>query len=333
MSSQKENFSRMRRLRQTPAFRNMLQETQLSVNDFMFPLFIKEGIDEKKPVSSMPGLYQLPLHELANEMREIQALGIQSVMLFGVPAHKDATGSDGFSADGIVARSIEIAKDAAPDLMVVSDICCCEYTHHGHCGFIDESTSAKDVDNDKTLDILAKQAIAHANKGADMVAPSGMMDGAVYAIRQALDNSGHSNVPIMSYSVKFASALYGPFREATEGAPQFGDRKTYQMDPANGQEALREVALDLNEGADMLMVKPALAYLDVIHHIKQKYPEVPLSAYQVSGEFAMIKAAAEKGWVNEEKVMMESLLAIKRAGADFIITYFSIDAVKYLDRM
>lgn len=324
------NFARYRRLRQTPAFREMLRETTLSVKDFMFPLFIKEGITEKQPVGSMPGVFQLPLHVLPEEIKEIQALGIESVLLFGIPSKKDATGSDGYAKDGIVARSIETIKDVAPDLMVVSDICCCEYTHHGHCGFIDESHPKKDVDNDKTLELIANQAITHAKAGADMVAPSGMMDGMVSALRQGLDSEGFTQMPIMSYSVKYASSLYGPFREAAEGAPQFGDRKTYQMDPANGNEALREVEADLNEGADIIMVKPAHAYLDVIHNIKSRYPHVPMAAYHVSGEYSMIKAAALNGWLDEKRTAIEILTSIKRAGADIIINYFAKDLAKEL---
>lgn len=329
MSHQVGSFDRLRNLRQTSAFRTMLQETHLRVDDFIYPLFIKEGLDDKQPISSMPGQFQLPLHGLESEIKELQALGIKSVLLFGVPLTKDELGSDGFHDHGIVAKSIQRIKDIAPEMMVISDICCCEYTSHGHCGFINPKT--KDVENDRTLELLMSQAITHAQMGADMVAPSGMMDGAVKAIRYGLDQEGFTQVPIMGYSVKYASCLYGPFREAAEGAPSFGDRQSYQMNIANAQEAIREVKADIEEGADILMVKPAGAYLDVIHQIKQQFPHMPLAAYQVSGEYSMIKAAAQNGWLDETKTAYETMLGIKRAGADLIINYFAKDLAKVLN--
>lgn len=325
-----QSFDRLRRLRQSEAMRSMFQETELKVQDFIYPLFIKEGLDDKQAINSMPGQFQLPLHMLAKEAKEIADLGIKSVILFGVPSTKDALGSDGFDKDGIIARSIREIKQAVPELIVISDLCCCEYTHHGHCGYVDEACAVKDVDNDKTLSLLMDQAITHAVAGVDMVAPSGMMDGAVKAVRQALDMEGFGHVPIMGYSVKYASCLYGPFREAAEGAPSFGDRKTYQMNIANSDEALREAKADIDEGVDILMVKPASVYLDVIAKIKQHYPQMPMAAYHVSGEYAMIKAAAEKGWLDETKTAYEVLLGIKRAGADLIINYFAKDLAKVM---
>lgn len=314
---------RLRRLRRTPALRNMIRETKLSVDDFVLPLFIKEGENIKHPISSMPGHFQISLDKLAKEIAELVDLGISSVLVFGIPSIKDSIGKDALSDNGIISKAIRTIKEIAPEMMVISDICCCEYTDHGHCGVIKEYADMFDVDNDQTLPLLAKQAIIQAQAGVDMVAPSGMMDGQVAAIRQALDHSGYSHIPIMSYSAKYASALYGPFRQATEGAPKFGDRKSYQMDPANGNEALREVAIDIAEGADINMVKPAHAYLDVIYRIKAKYPEIPLAAYHVSGEYAMIKAAGQAGWIDEERVALEVLTSIKRAGADIIINYFA----------
>lgn len=312
---------RMRRLRKTPALRQLVQENTVSVSDLVMPLFLKAGKNIKHPISSMQGHHQLSLDYLPAEIADIQALKIPAVLLFGIPEKKDATGSHSWESQGVVQEAIRIIKKMAPELLVITDLCFCEYTDHGHCGVIDEQHET--VHNDKTLELLAKQAVSHAKAGADIIAPSGMMDGMVHAIRTALDQYHFEDVPILSYAVKYASSFYGPFREAAEGAPQFGDRKTYQMNPANGREALREAELDVMEGADMLMVKPAQSYLDVIYRVKQAFPEMPLCAYQVSGEFAMIKAAAEKKWINHDAAMLESLLSIKRAGADFIITYFA----------
>lgn len=322
--------TRLRRLRRTQALRDLVQETQLTPHDLIMPLFIKEGLDERKAISSMPGQYQLPLNQLAEEAKAIYALGIPAVILFGIPSHKDAEGSDAYNANGIIARSIAVIKEACPELLVIADTCFCEYTDHGHCGSIDTSPANLTVDNDTTLSLLSRQAVIQAQAGADIIAPSGMMDGMVQAIRNGLDEAHFQHIPILSYAAKYASSFYGPFREAAEGTPQFGDRRTYQMDPGNSNEALREVALDIAEGADMLMVKPALAYLDIIQKIHQQYPEVPLAAYQVSGEYAMIKAAAERGWLDEKKVIQESLLSIKRAGANMIISYFAKDFAQSL---
>lgn len=313
--------TRLRRLRRTKALRSFVQEHQVYVSDLVLPLFIKANLPEKKPIASMPGHYQLSLADLPAEIDEIQALGISAVFLFGIPAEKNAIGSSAYCDNGIIQQAIRRIKNHARDLLVISDVCFCEYTDHGHCGVID--TQSQIVDNDKTLELLVKQAISHAQAGADIVAPSGMMDGMVQAIRVGLDQAHFTDTPILSYAIKYASAFYGPFRDAAEGAPQCGDRKTYQMNPGNGAEALREAALDIDEGADMLIVKPAQNYLDVVYRMKQQFPFVPLGAYQVSGEFAMIKAAAEKGWIDAQAAMHESLLSIKRAGADFIITYFA----------
>lgn len=321
---------RLRRMRANQQMRDLIRETELNLNDLVMPLFIKYGQDRKDPISSMPGLFQFSLDKLADEIRELKSLGVQSVLLFGIPEHKDALASDSYDANGIVQRAIQIVKDVVPEMLVMADVCCCEYTDHGHCGVIEEFRGTKDVHNDKTLEIIAKQAISFAKAGADIIAPSGSIDGQVAAARYGLDSEGFHQIPILSYSIKYASSLYGPFRQAAEGAPKFGDRKTYQMDPANGMEALREVELDLLEGADMLMVKPAQAYLDVIFRVKQKYPHVPLGAYHVSGEFSMIKAAAEKGWIDGNKVALEVLTGIKRAGADFIINYFTKELAKDL---
>jgi porphobilinogen synthase len=318
---------RLRRLRRSSALRNLLQENAVTVSDLVLPLFIKSGHDIKNPIVSMPGHFQFSLDHLPAEIEVIQQLKIPAVILFGIPEKKDASGSCALHDNGIVQQAIQLIKKIAPALLVISDLCFCEYTDHGHCGVIDPQTQL--VDNDKTLELLGKQAVSHARAGADIIAPSGMMDGMVQAIRAALDANQFQDMPILSYAVKYASAFYGPFREAAEGAPQFGDRRTYQMNPANANEALREAALDVSEGADMLMVKPAQNYLDIIYRVKQRFPELPLCAYQVSGEFAMIKAAAEKNWIDEKAVMMESLLAIKRAGADFIITYFAKEFARF----
>ena len=315
--------TRLRRLRQHPVLRDLIRQHHVTLDDLVLPLFIKAGQGVRSAISSMPGHYQLSVDQLEQEIAEIDALGIKAVLLFGIPLHKDPEGACSWQDDGVIQQAIKKIKSVAPHLLVIADVCFCEFTDHGHCGVIKKSGDDFRLDNDATLVNLAKQAVSFAKAGADVVAPSGMMDGMVQAIRAGLDNAGYEGVPILSYSVKYASALYGPFREAAEGAPQFGDRRSYQMDIADGDYALREAALDLQEGADILMVKPAGFYLDVIYRIKQAYPSVPLCAYQVSGEYAMIK--------NNDAVMMESLLAIKRAGADFIITYFAKDVARALN--
>ena len=321
---------RPRRLRQSPAMRSFLQETHVQVSDLVLPLFIKAGHNLKNPIASMPGHFQLSVDQLSAEIAEIQVLKIPAVILFGIPGEKDAIGSAAWDDDGVIAQAVRFIKKIAPEMLVMTDVCFCEYTDHGHCGVIkqcececEKARACFTVDNDATLPLLAKQAVCHAKAGADIVAPSGMMDGMVKVIRDGLDQHHFQHIPILSYSVKYASCFYGPFREAAEGAPQLGDRKSYQMNPANSDEAIKEAQLDVQEGADMLMVKPAQSYLDIIYRIKQTFPTMPLGAYQVSGEFAMIKAAAEKGWINHDAAMIESLMAIKRAGADFIITYFA----------
>ncbi|QDU39106.1 Delta-aminolevulinic acid dehydratase [Maioricimonas rarisocia] len=322
--------TRLRRLRQHPRVRDLVRETRLSPHDFVLPLFIRHGQNERIPIGSMPGNFQLTVDHLAAEAREIAGLGIPAVILFGIPEHKDAVGSDAYSEQGIVQQGVDAIKQAAPDLLVMTDVCFCEFTDHGHCGIVNDRHGSPDVDNDATLEILVKEAVSHARAGADLIAPSGMMDGMIQALRTGLDGEGFEHIPIMSYAAKYSSAFYGPFRDAAESAPQFGDRRTYQMDPANGAEALREVALDLEEGADILMVKPALSYLDVIYRVKQAHPEVPLAAYNVSGEFAMVKAAAANGWIDEQRVALELLLSIRRAGADMILTYHAKDACRWL---
>ena len=323
--------ARLRRLRYNPAVRKLVQRTTLSPANFILPLFVRAGSGPKQPIGSMPGHFQLSLDDLAAEAREAVELGLGGVLLFGIPAEKDAVGSDATSDQGIVQQAIRALKAAAPELLVVSDVCFCEYTSHGHCGVIRERGGRLDVDNDLTLELLGKQAVTHARAGVDLVAPSGMMDGMVRAIRTQLDAAGFEHVPIMSYAAKFASAFYGPFREAAESTPQFGDRRTYQMDPAaDPGQALREVELDLAEGADMIMVKPALAYLDILRSVSDRFAGVPLAAYNVSGEFSMVKAAAAAGWIDERAVALESLLAIKRAGADIILTYWAKQAARWL---
>ncbi len=321
---------RLRRLRASSGIRDLIRETRLSPHDFIYPLFIKAGKGIKTPIDSMPRCFQWSVDQLEDEIKTIASLGIPGVLLFGLPSYKDAMGSSASKNDGVIQEAIRMIKKIAPELLVITDLCFCEYTDHGHCGVVNREQDHYHIHNDETLELLGEQALSHAEAGADIIAPSGMMDGMVQVIRQALDHGGFSELPILSYSVKYASALYGPFREAAEGVPQFGDRKTYQMDPANSAEALREAELDVLEGADMLMVKPAGFYLDVIKQVKKEYPRIPLGAYQVSGEYAMILAAAEKKWLNEEAVMMESLMAIKRAGADFIITYFAKEAAQLL---
>ncbi len=321
---------RLRRLRRHSAMRDLVRETELTVNDLVLPLFVKEGENIKNPIASMEGHFQLSIDQLEQEIKSIVDLKIPAVILFGIPAMKDTIGSDALHSNGIIQKATRKIKELAPDLLVMTDVCFCEYTDHGHCGVVVDKKPGADIDNDRTLALLAKQAVSHAQAGADVIAPSGMMDGMVAAIREGLDNAGYVDLPILSYAVKYASAFYGPFREAAEGAPKFGDRRGYQMDPANGNRALREAELDVIEGADMLMVKPASNYLDVIYRVKKKFPAIPLGAYQVSGEYAMIKAAAAKGWINEEQAILESLLSIKRAGADFIINYFSKDVAQLL---
>ncbi len=318
---------RPRRLRSSEVLRRMVRETTLSPDDFILPLFVTYGKKVKKPIKSMPGHFQLSVDNIRKEAKEVSRLGIPSVILFGIPEHKDAGGSSAFDAKGPVQQAIKAIKDSVPGLLVMTDVCMCEYTSHGHCGII----KGGDVDNDSTLDLLAREALSHAQAGADIVAPSDMMDGRVGAIRDILDDNGFENIPIMSYAAKYASAFYGPFRDAAESTPQFGDRRSYQMDPANTDEAMREVMLDLEEGADMVMVKPALPYLDIIRRIKTEFG-FPTAAYNVSGEFSMIKAAAEKGWLDGERAMMESLTSIKRAGADMILTYFAKEAAAFLQK-
>lgn len=317
---------RPRRLRRTPTLRRMVRETVLTPSDFIYPLFAVHGKNVQRPISSMPGQSQWSVDMLPKQAEELAALGIPAVILFGLPASKDAIGSENFAEDGIVQQAIRTIKDAVPELVVITDVCMCEYTDHGHCGLLDDRGY---VVNDATLEVLQRVVASHAEAGADIVAPSGMMDGAVGAIRQELDRSGAQHVAIMAYAAKFASGFYGPFREAADSPPSFGDRKQYQMDPANAREALREVALDVQEGADMLMVKPALPYLDVLANIRAAY-DLPTAAYHVSGEYAMIKAAAHNGWIDEQTVALESLTAIKRAGADLILTYYARDAAKWL---
>ena len=331
---------RPRRLRQTGTLRAMVRETELNACDFIYPLFVRHG-EGRTPITSMPGIAQLSVDEAVREAEAAAKLGVPSVILFGTPAEKDPVGLENFAEDGIVQQAIRAIKREIPEMVVVTDVCLCEYTDHGHCGFLniggDGLATRPHVQlpegyvlNDPTLDILGKVAVSHAECGADIVAPSGMMDGMVASIREALDVSGFENVPILSYAVKYASSFYGPFRDAADGAPKFGDRKSHQMDPANIREALREAAIDVEEGADMLMVKPALAYLDVIRTVKDAFPELPMAAYNVSGEYAMVKAAAANGWIDEAKVTLETLLSMKRAGADLILTYHALDAAKWL---
>ncbi|MBW1981540.1 MAG: porphobilinogen synthase [Deltaproteobacteria bacterium] len=318
---------RARRLRRNELFRQMVRETSLAAHDFICPLFVVPGTRVRKPVASMPGVFQLSVDELLKEAAEIRDSGVPAVLLFGIPKEKDEVGSGAYARDGIVQQAVRQLKERVANLLVITDVCLCEYTSHGHCGLISEG----DVDNDATLDLLARTALSHAEAGADMVAPSDMMDGRVAAIRQRLDDNGFSHLPIMAYAAKYASSFYGPFRDAAESAPQFGDRRSYQMDPANSREAIREISLDIEEGADIVMVKPALAYLDVLSRARQEF-DLPLAAYNVSGEYSMIKAAAEKGWLDGPLLMMEVLLAIKRAGADLIITYFAKEAARLLNR-
>jgi len=322
--------TRMRRLRYHPAVRNFVRDVTVSPGNLILPLFVRPGEKLRQPISAMPGHDQISPDLLPAEGKEIVDLGIGGVILFGIPATKDATGSDATSESGIIAEAVARLKDAVPDLLVITDVCFCEFTDHGHCGALVERRGQMDVDNDATLEMLAKQAVVHAKAGADMVAPSGMMDGMIAAIRGGLDFAGYEHLPIMSYAAKYASGFYGPFREAAESAPQFGDRRTYQMDPATAVgQALREVELDIQEGADLIMVKPALAYLDVVHAVAQAHPGVPLAAYNVSGEYSMVKAAAERGWIDEKAVALESLVAMRRAGAQIILTYWAKDVARW----
>jgi porphobilinogen synthase len=320
---------RPRRLRQHPVLRDLARETTISPRDFILPLFVRPGRAVKKEIASMPGNYQLSTDRLLDEVGAAIELGVRAFILFGIPATKDAEGSGAWDDEGIVQQALRALRPAYPDALLITDECFCEYTDHGHCGVLAERRGKLDVDNDATLPNLARQCVSHVHAGADMVAPSGMMDGMVGAIREGLDTAGFTHVPIMSYAAKYASAFYGPFRDAAESPPQFGDRTTYQMDPANGAEALRETALDVDEGADIVMVKPALAYMDIIWRVKERFG-VPVAAYNVSGEFAMVKAAAQKGWVDERRIALEILTGIKRAGADMILTYHALDAARWL---
>jgi porphobilinogen synthase len=316
---------RPRRLRRNEKLRAMVRETSLAPANLIYPLFVGPGKDKVQPVSSMPGVAQLSVDHAVRECEEAHSLGIPAVILFGLPEHKDPVGSEAYDDDGIVQQAIREIKSQLPELLVITDVCLCEYTDHGHCGVIKNG----DVDNDSTLELLAKESLSHARAGADIVAPSDMMDGRVGAIRKTLDENGFTQTAIMAYAAKYASGFYGPFREAAESTPQFGDRRSYQMDPANSDEALREVAMDIREGADIVMVKPAMAYLDVVYRVKQKFG-YPVAAYNVSGEYSMIKAAGQNGWIDEERIMMEVLYAIRRAGADMILTYFAKDAARFL---
>ena len=324
---------RMRRLRYNPRIRELVRQTTLSPANLILPLFVSAQVQGRQEIPSMPGQFQLSPDALAAEVREAAGLGLGGVILFGIPEEKDAQGSDSYSQSGIIQRAVRAAKAAAPELLVATDVCFCEYTDHGHCGVLGETAGQTDVDNDATLELLALQAVSHAVAGADLVAPSGMMDGMVAAIRGGLDGAGFKHLPVMSYAVKYASAFYGPFRDAAGCAPQFGDRRTYQMDPAaDAGQALREAALDLSEGADMLMVKPALAYLDIIRDVREHFPGVPLAAYNVSGEYSLVKAAAERGWVDEKSIVLEMLTAIKRAGASVLLTYWAKDVARWLNQ-
>ena len=316
---------RPRRLRRNETIRRMVRETSLSAADLVMPLFVTEGRGVRKPIASMPGNHQLSIDRLVEEVQELYELGVPAVILFGIPAHKDAEGSDATSDEGIVQRAVRALRASVPGMYLITDVCFCEYTDHGHCGLL----HGGEVDNDATLELLGRQALTHARAGADMVAPSGMMDGMVGAIRAALDENGFSGLPIMSYAAKYASGFYGPFREAAESAPQFGDRKAYQMDPSNAREALHEVELDVQEGADIIMVKPALAYLDIIRQVRDRI-DLPVAAYNVSGEFSMVKAAAQMGWIDEKRLTLEILTSIKRAGADIILTYHAKEAARWL---
>ena len=318
---------RPRRLRESPLLRSMVRETALRVDDFVYPLFAVHGRGVREPISSMPGQCRLSIDELLKECKDAASMGIPAVLLFGLPRDKDPRGTEAYAEDGIIQQAVRAVKDTIPDLLVITDVCLCEYTSHGHCGVVEDGR----VKNDPTLELIARTAVSHAEAGADMVAPSDMMDGRVAAIREGLDESGFPETPIMAYSAKYASAFYGPFREAADSTPQFGDRRSYQMDPANAVEAMREVALDVDEGADIVMVKPALPYLDIIARVKGEFG-LPVAAYSVSGEYAMLKAAGQLGWLDEERAVLEALTGIRRAGADIIITYFAKDAVRLLEQ-
>jgi porphobilinogen synthase len=317
---------RPRRLRRSEVLRRMVRETALEPSDFIYPLFVMEGRGQRRPVPSMPGIFNLSVDAAVEEAKTASALGIPAVILFGIPNHKDAQGTQAYAADGIVQRALRALKESVPELQLVADVCLCEYTDHGHCGVVAQG----EVQNDATLPLLARMAVSCAQAGADIIAPSDMMDGRVLAIRRALTEAGYADTPILAYAAKYASAFYGPFREAAQSTPQFGDRRGYQMDPGNVREALKEVALDLEEGADLVMVKPALAYLDVIARVKQRF-DVPVAAYNVSGEYAMLKAAAKAGWVDGDRLMLEILTSIKRAGADLILTYHALEAARLLN--
>ncbi|MBK7105653.1 MAG: porphobilinogen synthase [Ignavibacteriae bacterium] len=319
---------RLRRLRYNPIVRDLIRETSLTKNDLIYPLFVAPGENFRKEISSMPNVYQLSIDNIVKECEELVSLGIKAIILFGIPEHKDEIGSEAYSENGIIQKAIRAIKSKIKNLLIITDVCLCEYTSHGHCGII----KGDEILNDETVSLLVKEAVSHAKAGADMIAPSDMMDGRILAIRNGLDENGFKNIPIMSYAVKYASGYYGPFREAAESTPAFGDRKSHQMDVANSLEALREAESDIAEGADIIMVKPAGAYLDIIKSVKEKY-QMPTAAYQVSGEYSMIKAAGKLNWIDEERVMFESLIAIKRAGADIILTYFAKDVAKYLDKI
>ncbi|ELI5452030.1 porphobilinogen synthase [Staphylococcus pseudintermedius] len=322
-------FDRHRRLRSSKVMRDMVRETHVRKEDLIYPIFVVEKDDVKAEIKSLPGVYQISLNLLHEELKAAYDLGIRAIMFFGIPNEKDACGTGAFIEDGIIQKATRLAKSMYNDLLILADTCLCEYTDHGHCGVIDTHTN--DVDNDKTLPLLVQTAVSQVKAGADIIAPSNMMDGFVAAIRQGLDEAGYYHIPIMSYGIKYASSFFGPFRDAAESAPSFGDRKTYQMDPANRLEALRELESDLNEGADMMIVKPALSYLDIIRDVRNN-SNVPIIAYNVSGEYSMTKAAALNGWIDEEKVVMEQMISMKRAGADMIITYFAKDICQYLDQ-
>lgn len=318
---------RLRRLRYNPRVRDLVRETVLTKNDFIYPLFVVPGQNVKEEIRSMPGVFRFSIDNLVKECREVAEMGIPAVILFGIPEHKDEVGSDAYSDEGIIQRAVRAVKAEVKNLLVMTDVCLCEYTSHGHCGVL----NGEEILNDETVELLVKEAVSHAKAGADVIAPSDMMDGRVAAIRKGLDDNGFRNIPVLSYAVKYASGYYGPFRDAADSAPAFGDRRSHQMDPANGDEAIREALSDVEEGADIIMVKPAGAYLDIIRRVKEA-TGMPMAAYQVSGEYAMIKAAGRNDWIDEERVMMESLVAIKRAGADMILTYFAKDASRVLDR-
>lgn len=323
-------ITRMRRLRSNPLLRKMVRATRLGVEDLIAPLFVRTGTGLTEPIVSMPGQYQFSVDTIGQRCRQIEAAGVPAILLFGVPARKDSQGTDAYNEHGVVQRAIDAIKGQCPNLLVITDVCLCQYTDHGHCGVVVQARGGREVDNDATLELLRRQAVSHAQAGADMVAPSDMMDGRVGAIRSALDEAGFANLPILSYAAKFASSYYGPFRDAAQSAPEFGDRRGYQMDFCNAEEAMREVALDIEEGADIVMVKPAVNYLDIIYRVKRRFG-VPTAAYHVSGEYAMIKAAGQNGWIDEKQAAIEATVAIKRAGADLILTYFAEDLARWLE--